>query len=206
MKINPINFEMYDNEIVLRSPELSESGLLLIYFQNLFHESSKFLQHESNHYDDKSTEDQEKFLNLFNSSHQSFIIAAFLGREIVGHIIVDSFGFTRTAHRAKLVMGTLNKVQHQGLGSQLLKLAIEQSEATNTLSLELQVKSFNESAIRLYEKFNFVRIGCISAAACIDGEYSDEHIYQRQSLSLQSILESQRSNNNYVSRIKSGFF
>ncbi len=205
MKIHPINFKIDHNEIILRSPELSEAGLLLTYFQNLFHESSIFMQHESNFYDDKIVADQERFLNLFNGSDKSFVIAAFLGPEIVGHIIVDSFGFTRTGHRAKLVMGVLNKMQHQGLGSQLLKLAIEQSEATNTHSLELQVKSFNAPAIRLYDKFDFERIGSIPAAACIDGEYSDEHIYQRLSLSLKSILESQRSSS-HAPRVKSGFF
>lgn len=43
MKIKEKFFTMGDNTIVLRSPEVFEAYQLLIYFRNLFHESSRYL-------------------------------------------------------------------------------------------------------------------------------------------------------------------
>lgn len=132
----------------------------------------------SNFYDNKNKDYQESFIDGFNKAQQSFVILAFLDDEIIGHIIIENLGFDRANHRANVVMGVLSKIQNKGLGSQLLQYAIEQLNDANILALELQVKSFNLPAIKLYEKYNFFCVGCIHAAACIDGEYYDELIYQ----------------------------
>lgn len=189
MKINKTIFKVDHNEIVLRSPEIFEAGQLLTYFRNLFHESSHYLNFPSDFYDAKNKDHQENFIDLFNKANRSFVVTAFLDDEIVGHIIIDNLGFQQASHRAKVVMGVLNKVQNKGLGSQLLQYAINHLDEANILALELQVRVHNLPAIKLYEKCNFVRIGHIQAAAYIDGEYVDEFVYQRLSSTLKETLE-----------------
>lgn len=193
MIIKPIILAQKCNGILLRSPEISEAESLLNYFRKLFHESSQFLNFPSNYYDDKNKEGQEKFIEEFNKSPYSFVLLAFIGQEIVGHIIIDGLGFERANHRAKLVMGVLNKVQDQGLGSQLVNYSLFHAESAGLVAIELQVKSFNSKAIALYEKFNFERVGCIQAAARIDSEYYDEFLYQFISPAFKLALKSSKS-------------
>lgn len=192
MKINGTIFRLDNNEISLRSPEVFEAELLLIYFRNLFHESSRYLNFPSNFYDAKNKDSQEDFIGLFNKAPHSFVITAFLDKAIVGHIIIDNVGFDRANHRAKVVMGILDEYQNKGLGSRLMQCAIDYLDEAKILALELQVKAFNMSAIKLYEKFNFIEIGRIQAAAYISGEYYDELIYQRLSPTLKEILAHQQ--------------
>lgn len=189
MKINPIKPLADNNAIVLRTPEVHEGNALLTYFKQLFHESSQFLNFSKDHYDNKGCENQEKFIAQFNSSQQSFVIVAVLYDNIIGHIIVDNYAYERANHRAKMVMGVLEGFQKKGLGSALLKYALEHLEQANISSLELQVKSYNLKAIKLYEKFEFRCIGSIRAAAYINGEYIDEYFYQKLSPLLKTKLD-----------------
>ena len=193
MKINSIKLNIDNNSIILRSPELHEAEALLSYFKQLFHESSSFLNLPKDHYDNQNSDSQKKFIEQFNNSLQSFVIVAVLSDKIIGHIIIDNYAFNRSNHRAKLVMGMLECIQNKGLGSALLRYSIEHLEQANISSLELQVKSYNLKAIKLYEQFGFIRVGTIIAAAYIDGEYIDEYLYQKLSPSLKKILENNKS-------------
>ncbi len=178
MRLTPSMFRNDPNTIIIRTPEVHEGEALLSYFRALFHESSQFMKFSSQFYDQQTKDFQEKFIESFNASERSFVLLAYAGISIIGHIIIDNYGFERANHRAKLVMGLLKQYEGIGLGSALLTRAIDAAEQSGNLVLELQVKSFNNRAIKLYEKFNFEKVGCIRAAAHIDDEYYDELIYQ----------------------------
>ncbi len=189
MRPIPSMYEHDSNKIVIRTPDVHEGEALLFYFRALFRESSQYMKFSSQFYDEQTKDFQERFIEKFNASERSFVLLAYVGQEIVGHIIIDNYGFERANHRARLVMGLLREYEGIGLGSALLAKAINVAQELGNLTLELQVKSFNHRAIKLYEKFNFEKIGCIRAAACIDDVYHDELIYQYISPVLQLKLQ-----------------
>ncbi len=63
-------------------------------------------------------------------------------------------------HRATVMMGIERPYRALGLGSQLMKAALEWAKEQPSLEwLELGVFAHNEPAIRLYEKFCFQEVG-----------------------------------------------
>lgn len=50
--------------------------------------------------------------------------------------------------------------RHMGIASKLLEKLIEVSKSDNATMLTLEVNEKNTNAIKLYEKYNFKKIGC----------------------------------------------
>jgi predicted GNAT family N-acyltransferase len=61
----------------------------------------------------------------------------------------------------------------RGIGPRLMNQALKQAFATGFVRVELSVRADNMRAIRLYEKFGFVREGVLRDAVFVDGEFYD---------------------------------
>jgi putative acetyltransferase len=77
------------------------------------------------------------------------------------------------AHRGTLGMGVLERYRRQGLGSKLLEACIAKAWSKGLTRIELEVRSDNRAAIRLYERFGFVNEGVKQRAMRFDGAYFD---------------------------------
>ena len=97
--------------------------------------------------------------------------AAFLRREAENaHLGALS---RRLAHRGSLGISVLREAWGRGVGSALMEEVIAHARAQGLEIIELEVRSDNPRAIRLYEKFGFVRIGHYPGFFKIGGEYFD---------------------------------
>ena len=65
----------------------------------------------------------------------------------------------RMKHRGDLGVSVLKKCWNRGIGSQLLLEIINFAKENSFEVIDLQVRSDNLSAIHLYEKFGFKKIG-----------------------------------------------
>ncbi len=92
--------------------------------------------------------------NDFNNTNSTYFIAK-LDDEIVGFA-----GLLKICDEAN-IMNIVTKVNKRnlGIGSKLLSKLIESAKEQNCTSITLEVNEHNSSAIHLYEKFNFKRIG-----------------------------------------------
>ena len=92
--------------------------------------------------------------NDFNNINSIYFIAK-LDDEIVGFA-----GLLKICDEAN-IMNIVTKVNKRnlGIGSKLLAKLIESAKEQNCTSITLEVNEHNSSAIHLYEKFNFKRIG-----------------------------------------------
>ena len=75
--------------------------------------------------------------------------------EIYGY--VDVWVMYEQAQIANI--GVDEMLQHTGIGSMLLSLAIEVAEAKGCETMSLEVRCSNDKAIGLYEKFGFIDVG-----------------------------------------------
>lgn len=99
--------------------------------------------------------------------------------------LVGMVGFYRAVHDKQSHRGTLwgmyvaPEGRQQGIGSVLIKSAIEQAKKLPEISnITLCVTASNESARRLYESLGFQICGTEQRALKIDGVYFDEILMQ----------------------------
>lgn len=99
---------------------------------------------------------QAKWQSLFEPQPGFYNLVAELEGQVVGQLGLQVMQNPRRRHVAEIGMGVAEPFQGQGIGSALLRAALDLAD--NWLALrrvELLVYSSNESAIALYERFGF---------------------------------------------------
>lgn len=110
------------------------------------------------------------------SSETNFMVTAFIGDEIIGDLGVTLVRpHFKYLHRGYLGMSIRQQYTSLGLGSFMMKLALEQAKENGFEQVELGVYADNERAQHLYKKMGFVECGRTPHAFKLpDGTYLDE--------------------------------
>jgi len=94
--------------------------------------------------------------------------------KIVGNANFDCTPRPRLAHRGELAISVLKSEWGNGVGTMLLEEIIRFARNTAKVQiLSLEVRSDNVRAIRLYEKFGFLKTGTFPGMLKINGELID---------------------------------
>lgn len=105
-----------------------------------------------------SEKDEEEIIREKNQSPRNALFLAKKEGVIVGDASIEAFS-CRKAHRAEFGISVVKSEWGQGIGSRLLETVIQHAKEQQIEVIELQVRSDNERAIRLYRKYGFVKIG-----------------------------------------------
>jgi ribosomal protein S18 acetylase RimI-like enzyme len=100
------------------------------------------------------------------------LVAVFAG-EVVGWCDVTPKPRPIYAHVGVLGMGLLPQFRHQGIGTRLIRQALDAAHGYGFSRIELAVRQNNESAIALYKKMGFVVEGFQRNAVKLDDEYDN---------------------------------
>lgn len=93
---------------------------------------------------------------LYNAGAGFYNLLAELDGRIVGQLGLQVCQNPRRRHVAELGMGVSEPFQGQGIGSALLRAALDMADNwLNIRRVELTVYTSNEAAIALYERFGF---------------------------------------------------
>ena len=117
---------------------------------------------------------------LENPPQGFYSLVASAEGEVVGHLGLHTFPNPRRRHAGSLGMAVRDDRQGKGVGSGLLKAAMELADGwLNLTRLELTVYTDNAPAVRLYEKFGFVCEGAHKQYAFRDGVFVDAYAMAR---------------------------
>ena len=123
----------------------------------------------------------EKITEILGSiaeSDRDFMVSAYEGDELIGDLGVTLIRpHIKYLHRAYLGMSIRQKYTGMGLGSFMMKIALEQAKANGFEQVELGVYSDNDRARHMYKKMGFKEYGMNPRAFKLkDGTYRDEII------------------------------
>jgi RimJ/RimL family protein N-acetyltransferase len=101
---------------------------------------------------------------------------AFVGEELVGWCDIIPKPLPAFSHIGMLGMGVASSHRGRGIGSALMRATLDDARASGLTRIELTVRTDNERAKRLYEKFGFVGEGLCRRHMRVRGEYYDSHL------------------------------
>lgn len=116
-----------------------------------------------------TVEVEEAFLRSMLDSSDDVMYAAKADGEIIGIANVSRLK-RRMSHRASIGISVRQCAWHSGVGTALMEALLAFARKNGIEQLELEVRSDNGRAIRLYERFGFTRIGTIPAFLKVNGE------------------------------------
>lgn len=121
-----------------------------------------------------SIEEEKKFLeNLLKSKNQIMLVAETNG-SIVGTANYSTSNIKRMSHRGTIGVCVQKKFWKRGIATSFMKQLIKfgREEAKGEI-ISLKVRSDNDSAIHLYKKFGFKKIGTFEGYYRIGDELID---------------------------------
>jgi RimJ/RimL family protein N-acetyltransferase len=122
-------------------------------------------------------EQEQKFFADMAAAQNSIFLVAEAGGQIIGNLTCQGGPRQATRHVTVLGMSVAREWRDQGVGSQLMRRAIEWARASQVVKrIELNVFARNQRAIHLYEKFGFAIEGSRRSAIYRDGEYLDDYV------------------------------
>lgn len=101
-----------------------------------------------------STERLREFMNGLVEKNAPFYLAV-ANKQIIGWCDISPESSPRRSHRGKLAIGVRAEFRGIGVGSSLLRQAIEHAKKIGLKKIELTVFSQNEKAIALYRHHGF---------------------------------------------------
>ena len=116
-----------------------------------------------------SVEAEAEFISNKGNSSDDIMLLAKCGDKIVGCASLNRLP-RRMKHRGDFAISVAKDYWNKGIGSQLLDNIIAFAKENEFKVIDLQVRSDNKSAIHLYEKYGFKKIGEHPAFFKIDDE------------------------------------
>ena len=116
-----------------------------------------------------SVEAEAEFISSMENSIDNIMLLAKSDDKIVGCANLNRLP-RRMKHRGDFAISVAKDYWNKGIGSQLLDNIIAFAKENNFEIIDLQVRSDNKSAIHLYEKYGFKKIGEHPAFFKIDDE------------------------------------
>lgn len=109
----------------------------------------------------KTPQDITNWINQLNNSSNSLMLVAEYNGELIGNLDLTGHHRSTLYHTVVLGMGIAMNWRNTGVGTILLKTALEWAKNSSLEIISLDVYTENKAGIALYEKFGFKEAGVI---------------------------------------------
>jgi RimJ/RimL family protein N-acetyltransferase len=174
MKFPPLTIRLKDGRtVLLRHVEVADAPKVIEFVQGFAYDE-EYVPLTEGEFNPTLAEEEQILANYVNRSNALFLVAEFDGK-LIGNINVDGNQRKILRHTAVFGMGMHKEWQGCGLGTAILKAAIDWAKNNSELEiLFLQVYADNEAGLALYRKMGFVEHGRIPDFFKQNGRYHDE--------------------------------
>lgn len=156
-------------EVMLRGYKREDLSFMVEIWNTVVEEANAFPQTER-----LTMEEAESFF-----AAQTFTVVAILGNDVVGLYILHPNNIGRCGHIANASYAIHYNIRGKKIGEKLVRHSLEKAKECGFKLMQFNaVVSINHTAIHLYEKLGFTRIGVIPNGFLLgDGSYSDIILY-----------------------------
>ena len=169
----PKRIELKSGQVlIIREAQKKDASRILDYVERIAGETD-FLNIGPGDFN-MSFEDEEKYILSCLESTTAFFIIAEIAGMFAGCITFKGGDKPRIQHVGDFGCSVLKEFWKLGIGSTLLETLIEWAKSSGIIKkLNLRVRLDNDRAIRLYERFGFVREGLTTREHFIDSKFYD---------------------------------
>jgi RimJ/RimL family protein N-acetyltransferase len=144
------------SELVVRPAQPADAGALVALAEAVGAEPEGWLISDSRW---RSVGSERRYLRAVRRHPDAAVFVAEEAGEIIGRLSVARDPHPASRHVADLGLMVAADARRRGVGWALLERAVEWARPAGVRKLELHVFPHNEPAIRLYERFGFLREG-----------------------------------------------
>jgi RimJ/RimL family protein N-acetyltransferase len=158
--------------LVLRRPAEDDAKAMIDYLNQVGGESDNLLfgKNEFN----LTVEQEMQFINKINNDENTLMLISLINNSIVSIAQISCYQRKRISHNCEIAISVMKQYWQVGIGSAVMDELIQFAKNhKNIRNIGLGVKASNERAIRLYEKFDFVKVGYHKDYFKINDEYDD---------------------------------
>ena len=164
-----------DATLTIREAKKKDAAYILEYVNRIAGETDFFTFGPGEF--DLSLEQEEQFIEKHLNSENKLFVIAQIDQELVGNLGFTGGDRPRLRHAGEFGCGVLKEYWGLGIGSGLVEILIDWARSSGIIrKINLKVRLDNERAIKLYERFGFVREGLISRESFFDGQFYDHII------------------------------
>ena len=143
-------------EVVVRPAQAADAAALVALAEAVGAEPEGWLISDSRW---RSAGDERRYLRAVRKHPDAAVFVAELDGQVVGRLSVARDPHPASRHVADLGLMVAREARRRGVGWALLEEAARWAREVGVRKLELHVFPHNEPAIRLYERFGYVREG-----------------------------------------------
>lgn len=164
-----------DELLILREPTESDAKDMIDYLNTVGGESDNLLFGKGEFH--LTVEQEMAYLKKVRNDPNMRMILGLINNTIVSISEIRALSRKRIAHNSEIAISVKKDYWRNGIGSAVMEELIRfAKEHENIKNISLGVRASNENAIRLYEKFGFVKVGVHKDYFYINGIYDDEWI------------------------------
>lgn len=162
------------DELMIRKAKVSDAKALLKYVNTIAGESNNLTFGDGEF--TMTLEEEEGFLKGLEDRDNCYFIVVMKDDEVIGNGSLMGGTRPRTQHCATLGISILKDYWHLGIGHEIMKTLVNCSKSNSIIrKINLQVKTDNINAIKLYHKHGFIREGRIERFFLIEGVFYDAY-------------------------------
>lgn len=160
-------------ELLLRNPEESDAEQMIKYMNTIGGESDNLTFGKDGFHLDE--EQEREYLKNSKDDPDNIMLLGFIDGNIACSVNIRVPDKKRLAHNGELGISVKKEYWHMGIGSALMAELIEFARNKGTIrNISLGVREGNANAVRLYEKYGFIRVGVHKNFFNINGSFYDE--------------------------------
>ncbi|WP_459479684.1 GNAT family N-acetyltransferase [Clostridium saccharoperbutylacetonicum] len=157
----------------LRKPVANDAEKMIEYLNTVGGESDNLLFGKGEFL--LTVEQEVEYINRINNDTNTFMIVGIINDSIVSVAQISSPSRKRISHNSELAISVRRDYWGVGIGSALMEELIQFAKKHSIIkNISLGVKASNSKAIRLYEKYGFVKVGVHKNYFYVNGSYDDE--------------------------------
>ena len=168
--LNEVQLKNGDH-LILRKPTVEDAKNMIEYLNIVGGESDNLLFGK----DEFRLTVEQEMEHIKSISGNTLMILGIINNNIVSVSQISSSGRKRIAHNSEMSISVKKEYWGNGIGTAVMNELIRfAKESMITRNISLGVKASNNNAIKMYEKFGFVKVGVHKQYFNVNGGFDDE--------------------------------